>query len=94
MYEYEMDYNTYSYNTTGFDAEGQITSAIAGVSSDDIPKLYTLTGHGEISLDAGYKSAIEKENIVMVFEPAFDHIDHFYSERKSVGTCIVNDDDR
>ncbi len=64
MYEYEMDYNTYSYNTTGFDAEGQITSAIAGVSSDDIPKLYTLTGHGEISLDAGYKSAIEKENIV------------------------------
>ena len=64
MYEYEMDYNTYSYNTTGFDAEGQITSAIAGVSSDDIPKLYTLTGHGEISLDAGYTSAIEKENIM------------------------------
>ena len=29
IYESSVDYNTYSYQTTGFDGEGQITSAIA-----------------------------------------------------------------
>ena len=47
IYEYQMDYNTYSYQTTGFDGEGQITSAIAYVVSEDLPVLYTLEGHGE-----------------------------------------------
>ncbi|MDO5539310.1 MAG: Gldg family protein [Eubacteriales bacterium] len=63
MYEYEMDYTYYSYTTSGFDAEGQITSAIAAVSSDNLPKIYTLTGHGEQTLDTNMTSAIEKENI-------------------------------
>ncbi len=63
MYEYEFDYNYYSYTTTGFDGEGQITSAIAAVSSGDLPKVYVLTGHGEISLDDSMEAAVEKENI-------------------------------
>lgn len=63
MYESEFDYQYYTYNTTGFDAEGQLTSAIAALNSDDLPKLYTLTGHGELSLDANLTDSITKENI-------------------------------
>ena len=31
IYESSIDYNTYSYTTSGFDGEGQITSAISYV---------------------------------------------------------------
>ncbi|MCD7819300.1 MAG: GldG family protein [Lachnospiraceae bacterium] len=63
MYEYEFSYTYYSYTTTGFDAEGQITSAIAALISDELPKLYTLTGHGELELTDTLTQSIEKENI-------------------------------
>ena len=63
MYEQSIDYNTYSYTTTGFDGEGQITSAIAYVTSDNLPVLYTLEGHGELELDSTIKEDIEKANI-------------------------------
>ncbi len=63
MYEYEFSYTYYQYVTTGFDAEGQITSAIAALTSDGLPQLYTLTGHGEISLSDTLTQSIEKENI-------------------------------
>ncbi|MCC8044277.1 MAG: Gldg family protein [Clostridiales bacterium] len=65
MYEVEYSYSYYSYSssTTGFDAEGQITSAIAALVSDDLPKLYTLTGHNELELTDTLTSSIEKENI-------------------------------
>ena len=63
MYEQSIDYNTYSYNTTGFDGEGQITSAIAYVTSEDLPIIYTLEGHGELELDSTIKEDIEKANI-------------------------------
>lgn len=63
MYEQSIDYNTYSYNTTGFDGEGQITSAIAYVTSEDLPVIYTLEGHGEMELDSTIKEDIEKANI-------------------------------
>ena len=63
MYESGIDYNTYSYQTTGFDGEGQITSAIAYVTSEDLPVLYTLEGHGELELDSSVQDDIEKANI-------------------------------
>ena len=63
IYESTLNYNTYSYETTGFDGEGQITSAIDYVTSDTLPKLYTLTGHDEASLSDTLTSQIEKENI-------------------------------
>ena len=63
MYEYEFDYNYYSYTTTGFDAEGQITSAIAAVSSEDQPVVYRLTGHGEADLSDNVTTAMEKANL-------------------------------
>ena len=63
MYESSLDYNTYSYQTTEFDGEGQITSAIGYVTSENLPVLYTLEGHGEKSLSADLKDSIEKANI-------------------------------
>lgn len=63
MYESTMDYNTYSYQTTGFDGEGQITSAIAYVTTENLPVLYTLEGHGEKELDNTIKEDIEKANM-------------------------------
>lgn len=63
MYEMEFNYSYYTYETTGFDAEGQITSAIAALQAEDIPKVYTLTGHNEITLTDSLLTSIEKENI-------------------------------
>lgn len=63
MYESSINYNTYSYETTGFDGEGQITSAIAYVVSEDLPVLYTLEGHGEAELNSSVKEDIEKANM-------------------------------
>ena len=63
IYQSEFNYSTYSSQTTGFDAEGQLTSAIDYVTSDTLPKLYTLTGHDEASLSDTLTSQIEKENI-------------------------------
>lgn len=65
MYETEVDYTTYSTTTTGFDGEGQITSAIEYVLTDNLPILYTLEGHGEAELPTNITSLIEKENIEM-----------------------------
>ena len=63
IYESSIDYNTYSYTTSGFDGEGQITSAISYVTSDNLPVLYTLDGHGEKSLDSTLQEDIEKANM-------------------------------
>lgn len=63
IYESSINYQTYSYQTTGFDGEGQITSAIGYVTSEELPVLYTLTGHGEIDLDSTLKESIEKANM-------------------------------
>lgn len=63
VYTYEMDYSTYSYQTTGYDGEGQVVSAIAYVTTDDMPVLYAVGGHGELELEDKFVNAIEKENV-------------------------------
>ena len=63
LYETELDYYSYTYVTSGFDGEGAITSAIDYVVTDDLPQLYTLTGHGEQELPATFAQSLEKENI-------------------------------
>ena len=63
MYETEVDYSTYSQNVTGYDGEGQLTSAISYCTSDDMPKIYIISGHNEYTLDSGFTTALEKENI-------------------------------
>ena len=63
IYQYSMDYSTYSSSLDSFDGEGQITSAIDYVTAEEIPVLYTLEGHDEASLSSSVTSSIEKENI-------------------------------
>ncbi len=62
IYLTDVDYTTYSY-VYSFDGEGAITSAIDYVISDELPKVYTLEGHGEAELPAGFRTQIEKENM-------------------------------
>ena len=63
IYSSSVDYNTWQQTTTGFDGEGQITSAIGYVTSEDLPIMYTLSGHGEKDLDSNFKEDIQKANI-------------------------------
>lgn len=63
IYVYEMNYSTYSYETTGYDAEGQIVSALAYVMTDDMPVIYAVGGHGELELEEKFVKAVEKENV-------------------------------
>ena len=62
IYLTDVDYTTYSY-VYSFDGEGAITSAIDYVISDELPKLYTLEGHGEAELPDEFRTQIEKENM-------------------------------
>lgn len=63
MYETSVNYQTYSQEVTGFDGEGQLTSAINYVVSDNMPVLYNLEGHDESSMSETMKETIEKANI-------------------------------
>ena len=62
LYEMNYDYYTGSSSTTGFDGEGQIDSAIAYVTSDDIPVIYTLEGHSEMKVNSDLQNSMEKAN--------------------------------
>lgn len=65
LYEYEIDYTTYSQSMTGYDGEGRIVSAINYVTRDDMPVAYMITGHDELGMDASFADAIEKQNITV-----------------------------
>lgn len=65
--EYSMDYYSYSYTTTvtGYDTEGQITSAIEYVTmdSEELAVVYQITGHGERTLSSAFTEVLDKANI-------------------------------
>ena len=63
VYEVTYDYTDYSSTTTGYDGEGQITSALDYVLSDELPRVYITEGHGEYELSSGFQSALKKENV-------------------------------
>ena len=62
LYEYSYD-SYYQMYQSGFDGEGQITSAVAYVTSEDIPVIYVLEGHREEGLSTELTGQIEKENL-------------------------------
>lgn len=62
LYETQYDYYSGSSSTTGFDGEGQIDSAISYVTSDNLPVIYTLEGHGELELNSSITESLEKAN--------------------------------
>lgn len=63
VYETEVDYQTYSSKTTGYDAEGQLTSALQYVTNEDMQNIYQITGHGESLVSGRFQEAIEKMNL-------------------------------
>ena len=71
IYDYQsnMDYSTYSYNNElkGFDAEGQITSAIQYVTMDanQLPVVYQITGHDEAAIGSAFSDVISKSNMTL-----------------------------
>lgn len=67
MYIIEIDYDTYSYSTTGFDGEGCVTSAIDYVTSENLPTMYILQGHDETEISSTLEERIERENITIEY---------------------------
>lgn len=63
IYPSEIDYTTYSQQVTGFDGEGQITSALDYVATDNVPKIYILKGHDEVDLGSAFLDVIDKANM-------------------------------
>jgi len=68
IYVTEYDYSDYYYtgqasSSTTYNGEGVLTSAIDYVTSDNLPKVYTLTGHGEEELSESLQASVAKENI-------------------------------
>lgn len=63
IYTYEMDYSSYSYQATGYDGEGQVVSALAYVTTEDMPVFYAVGGHGELELEEKFLNTIKKENV-------------------------------
>ena len=59
VYQYSMGYD-YSYSITGFDGEGQITSAITYVTQKESPALYYTTGHGEAAFSSYMTAWLDK----------------------------------
>ena len=67
VYTYSYDYSSYTRSIDGYDAEGQITSAIQYVTMDasELPVIYQVTGHGETALSGSFTEAVEKANITL-----------------------------
>lgn len=63
IYEQSYDSSTQSVTTTGYDGEGQIISALDFVLTDNLPKVYVTTGHGEYQFSNSYLDALDKENV-------------------------------
>ena len=65
IYKTSMDYNTYSEAIDGYDAEGQITSALEYVTMDGevLPNVYVLDGHGEQLIGEKFLQALSKANV-------------------------------
>ena len=88
---YQVD--TSSYYTTGsvsqsFDGEGQITSAIDYVVSDELPKIYLLSGHGEAALSDTFSNELTRSNYETVEDFSLLNVDEI---PKDCDTLLIND---
>jgi len=59
----EVDYSTYSTSVTGLDIEGQITSALQYVTTEDLPVMYMVKGHGETEIGTTLAGSLAKVNV-------------------------------
>ena len=64
IYTYEYDaYYGYETDVT-FTGEHALTSAIDYVINPDLPKVYILTGHGEVSLGSTFTKGLQTDNVL------------------------------
>ena len=63
MLQSEMDYTTYQPYVTGIDVEGQVTAAIQYVTTDNLPVMYVVDGHGESQIGPNFTSLLQKQNV-------------------------------
>lgn len=63
LYEQTLNSSTYRYEITGFDVEGQMTSAIHYVTTNELPVIYQLEGHGVTTLSSSLQELIAKNNM-------------------------------
>lgn len=87
---YQVD--TTSYYTTGsvsqsFDGEGQITSAIDYVVSDELPKIYLLSGHGEGALSDTFTNELTRSNYETVEDFSLLNVDEIPED---CDTLLIN----
>ena len=87
---YQVD--TASYYTTGsvsqsFDGEGQITSAIDYVVSDELPKIYLLSGHGEVALSDTFSNELTRSNYETVEDFSLLNVDEIPED---CGALLIN----
>lgn len=59
----ELDYNSFTYKTTGIDVEGRIDAAIQYVTNEKLPTVYAISGHGETEISTTMSTMLSKENI-------------------------------
>lgn len=86
IYETEIDYTTYTTNTTGYDGEGQIISAIDYVLSDEMPKVYMTEGHDEYTFSSSFLSGLSKENV----EYETIHLMNYETVPEDAACLIIN----
>jgi len=84
--DYDFDYSTggYSSNVTGYDGEGQITSALDKVLTEDVPKIYFTEGHGERTFATAFTNGLKKENVEYETVNLMD-----YDEIPDTAACLV-----
>lgn len=63
LYEQTLNTSTYRYDVTGFDVEGQLTSALNYVTTDELPIVYQLEGHGVTELSSTLSDLIAKNSM-------------------------------
>ena len=59
---YEADTSNYTSVAYNFNGEGAITAAIDYVTTEKLPRIYSLTGHGEKELTGNFADSLEKHN--------------------------------
>ena len=64
LYYYYMYYGT-TPSPDVFDAENAVTNAVDYVTTDVLPTVYTLSGHGEAALGSGLTAQLDAENIAV-----------------------------
>lgn len=63
LYEQTLNTSTYRYDVTGFDVEGQLSSAFHYVTTDELPVIYQLEGHGTTAVSSALQELVAKNSM-------------------------------